>query len=663
MPRPPSRSQLDAERRRLFVGRDAEVALFDALLEPASTRRVAWIHGPGGTGKSELLAHFTRRASARGIAVAQLDAATLPPSESELAARVKATVDTRLGRGPVALLVLDGFEALAPLETWFRERLLPSLDERVRVVISGRHAPSSGWALHAAWRSVLTTIRLGDLSPLDARTYLARRAIPAERHDTIVQVANGLALALALFADIVAGRPDDEVRLGDTPEVVQRLLGALVDDVPDAHHRDALWCMALTRRTTEATLSAMLGRRHARRMFGYLERLSFVRTTSDGLVPHDLIRDLLAADLTTRDPGRRRVLLGHAARHYRARAELGPETFADIAFLWREEVPAAGLGVDGLYISTARPEDMATLCAWVERDHGPVSRAAFERWSNEGGIVAVVRGPDETPQGAGLYLELERLAPAAIAADPVTRAIASYPPAANARALVVRCMLDRDRGEQAAPSTMVLNRWSFERFVQGGGRTIGLSTWRDARNGLGNLPPGMLVEVPELAVELDGARYTTVRTVDGGRDLLTWFVTGIYGPLVADEPTDQTGPTDRATFDEAVRLALKQLRNREQLAHNPLVHTTLVPRTASGLDAAEALRTTILSVLAEVGDDALRRTYGEPHLKQEAVAHALGLAFGTYRRHLRHATDRLAEVLWQQSRRKHESAPRPLPRR
>ena len=43
-------------------------------------------------------------------------------------------------------------------------------------------------------------------------------------------------------------------------------------------------------------------------------------------------------------------------------------------------------------------------------------------------------------------------------------------------------------------------------------------------------------------------------------------------------------------------------------------------------------------------------TYFHPGPKQEVTAERLGLAFGTYRRHLATALDRLARWLWDRER-------------
>ena|SRR5216684_5149446 len=66
------------------------------------------------------------------------------------------------------------------------------------------------------------------------------------------------------------------------------------------------------------------------------------------------------------------------------------------------------------------------------------------------------------------------------------------------------------------------------------------------------------------------------------------------------------------------------------------------------------LSETVDALFAGARDEKLRRviefTYFRPAPKQEVTAQQLGLAFGTYRRHLTTALDRLARWLWDRER-------------
>ena len=67
--------------------------------------------------------------------------------------------------------------------------------------------------------------------------------------------------------------------------------------------RDALRVAAFVRHTTEAVLAAVLGADAAPSLFDWMRRLTFMAAAPAGLVPHELVREVLVADALWRDPG------------------------------------------------------------------------------------------------------------------------------------------------------------------------------------------------------------------------------------------------------------------------------------------------------------------------------------------------------------------------
>src|SRR5215831_3092145 len=109
-------------------------------------------------------------------------------------------------------------------------------------------------------------------------------------------------------------------------------------------------------------------------------------------------------------------------------------------------------------------------------------------------------------------------------------------------------------------------------------------------------------------------------------------------------------------FAAAVKDALRDVHSPDLLARNPLLRDGLW--NFGGSAGPQELKTlmceTVRTLLGNVRDEKLRRilelTYSEPFLKQEAVADRLALSFGTYRRYLSNARDRMARWLWETSR-------------
>src|SRR5215469_9729537 len=108
-------------------------------------------------------------------------------------------------------------------------------------------------------------------------------------------------------------------------------------------------------------------------------------------------------------------------------------------------------------------------------------------------------------------------------------------------------------------------------------------------------------------------------------------------------------------FAAAVKDALRDVHSPDLLARNPLLRDGLYNFGGSaGPQKLKALLCeTVGTLFGNARDEKLRRllelTYSQPFLKQEAVADRLALSFGTYRRHLSTARDRMARWLWETS--------------
>ena len=147
--------RLHAARRRRFVGRDAERALFQsAVAAPDLPFCLLYLYGPGGVGKTTLMKEFEMLCAEAGVAALRLDGRNIDPTPAAFVAALQ----TALGLGPEAppleamaargarhALFIDTYEMLAPLDTWLRDDFLPQAPDGLLVALAGRRPPAAAW--------------------------------------------------------------------------------------------------------------------------------------------------------------------------------------------------------------------------------------------------------------------------------------------------------------------------------------------------------------------------------------------------------------------------------------------------------------------------------------------------------------------------------------
>jgi hypothetical protein len=460
--------RLDTVRRRRFVGRVAELALFDAALQAAEPFfAVLHLYGPGGVGKTTLLQELGRVAQAAGRRVIYLDSRDIDPSPSgflialsmALGIPPSAATPALLAAYPDLVLLIDTYEALAALDGWLRGVLLPNLAGRGLAVIAGREMPAAIWRTDLAWGALTRVVALRNLAPEDARAYLAAAGVPPPAHAAALAFTHGHPLALSLVADLAAQSETTLDLDAAAPDLLRILLDHFVQSVPSPRHRLGLEACAHVRMTTESMLADMLGDAGGE-VFGWLRGLCFVQQGPFGLFPHDLARDVLDGDLRWRDP------IGYAELHRRVRASIvrqfqattglvQQQMFLNILYLhrlnplirpyydWSVVQPA--------YTEPAQPADHAAIVALIRQHEGEQTAAIARFWlERQPAAFSVVRTGPQDLIGLLCILKLETPTADELAADPALdaawRTIQSAPPQPGELWLLHRFWLDAASG-------------------------------------------------------------------------------------------------------------------------------------------------------------------------------------------------------------------------
>ncbi len=654
----------DAER---FVGRTAELAVFDTLFVDDPPASVVHVHGPGGIGKSALLRQVERLGAERGWSPWRIDGRELPPIPGALEEIVSAAqVEER------PLLLLDTYERISGLDGALRTRLLPALPARAIVVVAGRERPAPEW-FQDGWEHVTRALPLGPFSPAEGRAFVeAHVRVDEATAAELVRWSDGSPLALGLASAIAQreGRWDARL-LDDNPELVEALVGRLVlargfgADAPTQRHDDVTAVAAIARVTTASMLADVLPGIAPNGAQAWLRAQTIAEPVGDGIAMHELVRRALRAQLRAQRPDRERELRRRIADHLHHHAIAGEARLViDLAELVEDPALRWGFGADAARL--LRPDGLrpGELDDPPERVRG---RAGETWWAATRALAAaapehfvVARDHHDELQGLAIAATPRGASPAALADPFLGRWIAharDHVPDGNA--LIWRDALDLTADEEGDLASRVL---------------AVINTATILRSGLPNPRCFYLPISPVNTASVAFARQAGARKIEG-LDVLVGSVVHechvidhgpggvlgglratIYAELGLPRPkADEPGPAGLApaVTEADVRQALRDIDRPSELMASPLA--VLVETTADeATTVATAVRELLLGAIAEAfgagRDEALLRdvalgAYNNPGTTHEDVAFALHVSRATYFRRLRQANERVCDYV------------------
>lgn len=647
---------LELLRAQGFVGRAGPLAAIAASLQGVKPYRVHLVHGQGGIGKTTLLDAAERLARAAARPVHRLDARDLVCSTAAIVSWHASLATT----GAAALLLIDGYELLKPLDDWFRAVFLPGLPPGTVTVLAGRAAPSDAWWLDAGWRFLAATHELGPLTTSEGDALLERLGVPHDRRAGLAKLARGHPLVLVMLAEVSRRRPG-LADFEDAPDVVGRLCARIMDDVPSPAHRLGLATCAHATQATEDLLGRTVGDQ-VEAVWTWLAQRPYVRHGPVGLYLHDVVSALFETEFRHRSPD------GYLALHRAVRAyfeerlddpnETHPERAATEILLLHRRGPLSA-EVAGLPGATLPPLTRATTAdhGWMidllARTDGPRAAGIAARWFASQGNTLYRIKLEDGPVALAHHGYLS--APPDDLDDPVATTIWN---------LVAR------HGPLRPGERIDVNRFGA---CSGGTRDPLLLLANGAACVLEwrHQPAAwtfLVTPDPDYYGPYFGylgmQHMLTVDLGDGpvggwGWDRRRLDVRSLFEMMSHRELTGEIGPPPaellrpaplgREAFDRAVRAALPALRSPDRLADSPLLGAALV-RTPNPNQLAAML----IGSIARLGGEprgaehrrVLERTYLHAVASQEVAAEVLGLPFSTYRRHLGQAAQRLCDLLW-----------------
>ncbi|MEU4233548.1 ATP-binding protein [Nonomuraea sp. NPDC026600] len=648
--------RLRAARELAFVGREEELAVFHAALYGGGCS-VLYVHGPGGIGKSALLRRFAHEAAVAGRPVSMVDGRMLEPSPAVSEA------EAELGlRDADAVLLVDHFERIQGLEGWLRERFLPRVPLGALVVIAGRNPPDMRWQADPGWAGALEVLPLRDLRAGDARALMDSSGVPAESREPLLAFAGGHPLALLLGAAVAVKDGGAGRRWTPNQDVVATLLDQLVGELPSAAHRHALEICAHAYMTTEDLLRAALPE-DAGTLFRWLRRLPFVESGSLGLFPHDVVRELLEADLRWRDPE------GYAVMHDRIRTQLAERVraasdvdvlgaVAALLYLHRDNGALAGFhgrhDEGEFQEEVLREEDVGTLLRVATAAEGAAAAGCAAFWAERQPEAFRLYRRTETgePVAFSAWLRLAELDEEELTADPIVAMAWAH----------ARATTPLRAGEHVAVGRL----WALPPYRNS--PLMDLIQWRVIGNCL---------RAERMAWSYIEIRHPNQAWGSGMRDISeqprlgddactlfvhdwravparAWLERLVAGPAGGPSAaTAKLAVLSQTEFAEAVRKALRQLSRPAALAASPLTRTRLIAERA-GQNPATALGDLLRQAIDGLREDprsvkfhrALSVTFLRGTPTQELAAERLGLPFTTYRRHLTAGIERVRADLW-----------------
>ncbi len=467
--------RLSEAARISFVGRENELGLLSSAIGSANLPFVvAFIHGPGGIGKSFLIQTLLS-SIAPEVRCYVLDCRNIEPTPQGFLLSLGTTLGVqeepdyqsivdRLGEsGQRTVLALDAYETFGLMDTWLRQVFAPSLTENVFTIIAGRLPPSTGWLTTPGWQDLFRDIELKELTEDNSRKMMESRGLNPKHFETVQRFARGYPIVLEMAATALHAQPDLEIKDGPPPKILEQLTQAFLSGlVPETV--EAVEAASTVRCVTEPLLRTLLSVPRVSEVFKNLQSLPFIDVTTEGLTFHDVVHDTISKELSWRDSERYRTYRKRAWSFFSKESQHAVahglwSCTANMLYLAEHPVVREAFfpaGATDYMVEPATVGDGNDICDIASSTEGGEAASLIKKWWDRyPDTFSVAKTRDGKIAGFYLIFEPNDIEREHLVDDPLTAAwlkhLSENPVSDNERVLFLRRWLARTTGEAPSP--------------------------------------------------------------------------------------------------------------------------------------------------------------------------------------------------------------------
>lgn len=666
-------NRLRKRHSEAFVGRESELRLSTAVLE--GDVPVLYICGAPGVGKTALISGILQHDVASRYAIFKVDLRNIAPDPQTVldciakelgiegeGTRIIDIVDCLEDRGK-NLLVFDSAESISSIEPWLRDALISELPGPSACIVASRTYPHQSWSVDPVWDAGFQIMHLGALDETECKEMISRIGIDNAPVEWLCRTSQGNPLFLKLLAKhLKLGRAlGEEARSFALEELHQRIMSPVSTPL----HQQALYVAAIAKRIRVELISDVVSAEEADNLFNWLKGQSYVQRDRMGLYPENLMREAILNlselsgideyEKTSRQIGTH--LLKWSGKeepfkaHFRALETIYSSRYLDMV--------ASTVDVDAIdyfQYGLAQPSQIGEITSFVKGQIQPDRFQLFCSWLNHPAtdLWAVRNKNTRKIAGAFLAIDTTRLQDGDKVKDPFfEKLLLHIERNRNGRRDSVHRFVVAEGGMQsnkavahAMISALMLQMFSVRELHRVFGIHADPDHWTEFMKGFS------FERLPELDHN------------DGNSNLGVFvrnFSTTPFGSVswtFVDPTRPKRSMIDPKQFELELRELLKVLNYPASVEASPMAKMPFVLMAMEKSESAGAtLRRLIVDEIEALGKHpkterafrAVKTTFLEADMTQEAAAETLGLPFGTYRYQLQTGIARISQKFLQRA--------------